>query len=92
MRVIIGHRDLHFRGLGRVRPGDAVRVRGRDNAARSFRVCDVEILDRDTARRRLEERGTEPWLVMMTCYPFRFIGPAPARYLVWARECPGGSS
>lgn len=24
-------------------------------------------------------------LVLFTCYPFHYIGPAPDRYLVWAR-------
>jgi sortase A len=80
--ALAGHRDGVFRGLARIRRGDLVSVTtpaGRFRyAVDSLRVVGPE----DTRVLRPTRR---PTLTLVTCYPFRYIGPAPERFIVQAR-------
>jgi sortase A len=80
--IIAGHRDLHFRNLGRLGPGNLVRleVEGRvfDYRVEAVRVVSPE----DTS---VLAPGHDPLLTLVTCYPFRYVGPAPNRFVVRAR-------
>jgi sortase A len=76
-----GHRDTFFSGLRHVRAGDRVVVTtdfGRyEYIVRETRVVsprDVSVLD----------PTPEPTLTLVTCFPFRYIGPAPERFIVRA--------
>ena len=85
LKVIAAHRDMHFRRLGEIRTGDEIRVELTGSRGVIYRVLEMEVLDPVTARKRLNEKKYEDWLVLMTCYPFRYIGPAPERFIVWAK-------
>lgn len=78
---LAAHRDGLFRGLGALRPGDAVELTTRtgryDYRVRAARVVGPH----DTAV--LSPTG-RPTLTLVTCYPFGWIGPAPRRYVVTA--------
>jgi sortase A len=79
--VITGHRDTHFRRLGRLREGHSISIR---TPARelAYRVVSREIVAPDAVR---VLRPTErPRLTLITCYPFNYIGPAPKRLVVVA--------
>ncbi len=78
--VISAHRDRHFRALGRVAVGDTVVTETR--AGSELWVV---------TRLRIAEAGTpailpteEPTLTLTTCWPIRYVGPAPDRLLVTA--------
>ena len=78
---IAGHRDTTFRPLRDIEKGDLLRVttaKGlfeyRVVRAWVVRPRDVYVLD-PTA---------QPSLTLVTCYPFRFVGPAPLRYVIRA--------
>lgn len=78
--VISAHRDRHFRSLGRVTVGDTViteTLAGRERWV--------------VTRLRIAEAGkpaiyptTDPTLTLTTCWPIRYVGPAPDRLLVTA--------
>jgi len=76
-----GHRDTFFRRLRYARAGDRIVVTslsGRhEYVVRDTRVIspkDVSVLD----------PTPEPTLTLVTCYPFRYVGPAPERFIVRA--------
>jgi sortase A len=80
---LAGHRDRFFRRLKDVRVDDEIKMTTPDGIFH-YRVewtevvepADVEVLD-DTG---------EPTLTLVTCYPFYYVGPAPHRYIVRARQ------
>jgi sortase A len=81
--VLAGHRDTFFRPLRNIRQGDAITLKTPDGAfqylVESTEVVPasaVEVLNATTGRT----------LTLITCYPFDYIGPAPNRYVVRARE------
>lgn len=76
--ALAGHRDTFFRRLGRLRPGDSIRLRTPDGTF-AYRVVRSEIVSPD----RTDVIGRAP-LALITCYPFHWIGPAPKRFVVLA--------
>jgi sortase A len=81
--VLAGHRDTFFRPLKRVRAGDAITLRTRDG--------DFEYLVESTAVVRPTDLAViqptdRPTLTLITCFPFYYVGPAPDRFIVRARE------
>jgi sortase A len=79
--VLAAHRDTFFRPLRDVRLGDLVKIHrpNRDSvyiveSARVVEPDDVEVL----------KPTPEPALTLITCYPFRYIGSAPERFVVRA--------
>lgn len=90
VKVVAAHRDTHFSRLGSVRMGEAVRLVLNDGRVLRYRICDIDIVPRELAAKRIAEKNVGDWLVLMTCYPFTFAGPAPDRFLVWARPAGDG--
>ncbi len=79
--VLAAHRDTFFRSLGRIRPNDVIRFRTAD-AELEYRVADTKIVEpTDLA---VLAPTTSSTLTLITCYPFRYIGPAPKRFVVRA--------
>ncbi len=79
--VIAGHRDLHFRFLKNIEPGDKVYM---ETAAGKFcyRVTGAKIITPDQIQVLQPTRDAE--LHLITCYPFYFLGHAPKRFVVTA--------
>lgn len=80
---VAAHRDTFFRGLRNVRQGDVIRVVTLDgtylykvDAMKIVWPKNVEVLDPTPDRR----------LTMVTCYPFNYIGSAPKRFIVQAKQ------
>jgi sortase A len=84
MRIVTAHRDTHFRALDRTDVGDIVNVETPRGVRLTYRISDKEVLPKENVATRLASHRTGEWLVLMTCYPFRWIGPAPDRILFWA--------
>jgi sortase A len=79
--VIAGHRDTHFQVLANIREGDKIEittVRGEF----VYRVSGVSIVSPDNTA--VLEPGGRPVLKLITCYPFRYVGSAPKRFVVRA--------
>lgn len=81
--VFAAHRDTFFRPLEDVRPGDEVIV-DTPAGSRTYAVEWTRVVDpSDTTVTR--DAGY-PALTLVTCYPFRWIGNAPRRFVVRARR------
>lgn len=79
--AVAGHRDGWFRGLEDAEVGDLIEVQ--DLAARRrFRITELSVVE-PTDLTPLEPTE-QPSLTLITCYPFRFVGSAPQRYIVRA--------
>ena len=81
--VLAGHRDTFFRPLQLVRAGDAIVLKTLNG--------DLEYVVESTAVVPPSEvqalQPTErPTLTLITCFPFSYVGQAPARFIVVARE------
>src|SRR6266850_933986 len=77
--IIAGHRDGAFARLEGIREGDLVDVAD-EGGPKRYRVVRVEVVDKeDTAVLSPTDR---PTLTLITCYPFRHLGPAPRRLVV----------
>jgi sortase A len=81
--ALAAHRDTYFRGLGDVQVGDEIVFHSPDSNFR-YRVESTKIVD-GSATDALPDSAT-PTLSLITCYPFHYIGAAPQRFIVTARE------
>jgi sortase A len=79
--VLAGHRDSVFRKLGDVVIGDLVTVEN-DYGTFVYEVHKIRIVQAND--RTVIVPTEEAVLTLSTCYPFRFIGNAPKRYIVQA--------
>lgn len=79
--ALAAHRDTFFRDLGEIRNGDLVVV---DSGVRrhSYRVVWTDVVDPTEVA--VTKPTPQPSLTLITCYPFRWIGPAPRRFIVRA--------
>ena len=82
--LILAHRDTHFRGLKQTERGDLIQLEHRDRTQQTYRISDTLIIDADDTERVLKTYRTTPRLILLTCYPFHHIGPAPSRILIFA--------
>jgi sortase A len=81
--VLAGHRDTFFRPLRNIRLGDAITLKTSDGAFQYF-VESTEVVPASAIE--VLNATSDRTLTLITCYPFDYIGPAPNRYVVRARE------
>jgi sortase A len=87
--AIAAHRDTFFRPLRYIRQGDLIQFttnRGSDTYAVEW----VKVVNPDDTQVLAATR--EPALTLITCYPFNYIGPAPERFVVRAKEIATGQA
>ena len=80
---LAAHRDTFFRALQEVRASDRIQL-VMPGSVHSYRVEDVSIV-RPDANEVLDDTPVST-LTLVTCYPFEYIGAAPYRFIVRARE------
>lgn len=85
--VLAGHRDTFFRPLKQVRAGDAVVLKTRQGDFEYVVESTSIVRPTDTDVTQPTNRRT---LTLITCFPFSYVGPAPDRFIVRARQT-GGS-
>jgi sortase A len=79
--VISAHRDRHFMRLGEVTVGDTIRTESGRNA-NLWVVVSKRVIGRN---RPALFTTREPTLTLTTCWPIRFLGPAPDRLIITAK-------
>lgn len=80
---IAGHRDGWFRGLRHLERGNTIVLTTLEGTAH-YEVTSIEIVS--PARVDVLAATSEPTLTLVTCYPFYYVGDAPKRYIVQARQ------
>jgi sortase A len=78
---IAGHRDGFFRGLKDIAAGDVIELETA-SGTETYHVERTWVVDPETVS-VLDATPTRA-LTLVTCYPFRYIGPAPRRFIVRA--------
>ncbi|MFN2239872.1 MAG: class D sortase [Thermoanaerobaculia bacterium] len=78
---LAAHRDTFFRPLEGIQVDDRIRLEVPPHTY-EYRVDSVRIVEPSEVS-VLDFTGTEE-LTLVTCYPFRYIGPAPDRFIVKA--------
>jgi sortase A len=81
--VLAAHRDTYFRSLGGVRADDLIRIVTPDRM-HFYRVESTSIVE--PANVGILAGQGDSRLTLVTCYPFHWLGPAPKRFIVVARE------
>ena len=83
---IAGHRDTLFRALGRIHKDDLI-VFETVSAKYEYRVRSTEIVS--PRKVSVLDSKASPELTLVTCYPFHYVGSAPQRFIVKARQKAG---
>jgi sortase A len=80
---VAGHRDTQFRALRTIRKGDLIQFQTLA-ANYSYRVEKTRVVDPENVS--VLSAGPYPELTLVTCYPFYYVGYAPQRFIVKARQ------
>lgn len=87
MCVILGHRNRkHLRPLEKVELGDEIVFTYPDGRTATYTVTETKIYE-NTADWRLPAVDGDT-LVLVTCYPFRYSGSAPGKFVAVCRPRP----
>jgi sortase A len=84
--ALAGHRDTFFRPLRDIRLGDEIRFKTRERSF-EYRVESIKVVAPTDLRVLEPSSGRD--LTLLTCFPFHYVGPAPNRLVVRAREVEG---
>lgn len=80
---VAGHRDTMFRALREIQKDDVVHFETLTGTY-SYQVESTEVVDPKDVE--VLAPGDHPELTLVTCYPFNYIGAAPERFIVTARQ------
>ncbi|WHY76387.1 class D sortase [Neobacillus sp. WH10] len=81
--VLSGHRDTVFRKLGELKIGDSLKIQ-MPNGNFKYEITHTKVVKSDdTSIITLQNQQEE--LIVTTCYPFRYVGNAPKRYIIYAK-------
>lgn len=84
--ALAGHRDTFFRPLRDIRLGDVITFKTHERSI-EYLVQSIEVVAPTDLR--VLEPLTGHDLTLLTCYPVYYVGPAPKRLVVRAREVDG---
>ena len=81
--TLAGHRDTFFRPLRDIRVGDEIQFKTPEQSF-EYIVESIEVVAPTYIQ--VLEATTGHDLTLITCFPFHYVGPAPKRFIVRARE------
>ena len=81
--AVAAHRDTFFRPLRNIRVNDKI-LFATLNGTFEYQVESLKIVDPDDVS--VLKASAEPTLTLVTCYPFYYVGSAPHRFIVRARQ------
>ena len=80
---IAGHRDTFFRRLRGIHSQDTITLT-MPYGSYQYSVESTQIVEPTDVQ--VLQASNEPILTLVTCYPFYYVGPAPKRFVVKARQ------
>lgn len=80
---LAGHRDTFFRALKDLKTGDEIQL---STPGGNFRFVVESLLIVEPDNVRVLAPSSENVLTLVTCYPFSYLGAAPKRWIVRARQ------
>jgi sortase A len=81
--ALAGHRDTYFRPLRDIQVGDEIRFKTAEHSF-EYVVESIEVVAPTDVQVLEATSGHD--LTFVTCFPFYYVGPAPKRFIVRARE------
>jgi sortase A len=81
--ALAAHRDTFFRPLRNIRVGDEIKFKTRERSF-DYLVESTQVVAPADLGVLLPSAGHD--LTLLTCYPFHYLGPAPKRFVVFARK------
>src|SRR5262249_28815741 len=81
--AVAAHRDTLFSALGNVRMSDRIQFENIDGKY-TYEVRTITVVKPDDVS--VLKPSRTPELTLVTCYPFDYIGSAPDRFVVKARQ------
>jgi sortase A len=81
--VLDGHRDTFFRPLRDIRQGDSITLKTPDGDFQ-YQVESTAVVPPSDVH--VLQPSSEQTLTLITCFPFYYVGPAPKRFIVRARQ------
>lgn len=81
--AIAGHRDTLFRPLRHIRKDDLIEFQTLTGDYR-YRVLSTQVVSPKDVE--VLQAAQSPEITLVTCYPFYYVGSAPDRFIVKARE------
>ena len=81
--AIAAHRDTYFRNVRNIRNGDRIRM-VTPKGTYEYIVDSLKIVEPTEVN--VLDPTPEPAITLVTCYPFNYIGSAPKRFIVRARQ------
>jgi len=81
--VLAAHRDTFFRPLRDIRVGDEITFKTQERSF-AYVVESMEVVAPSDVSVLQPSAGHD--LTLLTCFPFHYVGPAPKRFVVFARE------
>ena len=81
--ALAGHRDSFFRPLRNIRSGDAITLKT-VNGDFQYEVESTEVVPANDMH--VLDASSGRTLTLITCFPFYYVGSAPNRFIVRARE------
>jgi sortase A len=81
---LAAHRDTFFRGLKDVRKNDRIRIETSDGAY-EYQVDSIRIVKPNDVEVLASAHDARA-LTLVTCYPFYYVGNAPKRFIVRAKQ------
>ncbi len=76
---IAGHRDTFFKNLGLLNRGEVIELESM-GTVQYYIVTSIHITHPEDTR--WIENTINDTITLITCYPFKYVGPAPKRYIV----------
>jgi LPXTG-site transpeptidase (sortase) family protein len=86
--AVAGHRDTIFRGLRGIRKNDVILFET-FSGNYAYEVETTEVVKPQNVS--VLKPGQHPELTLITCYPFYYVGSAPDRFIVKARQVSSGT-
>lgn len=81
--ALAGHRDTFFRSLRNIRPGDEITFKT-FNGIFQYQVESTIVVPPNDIQ--VLQPSSEQALTLITCFPFYYVGSAPNRFIVRARQ------